>query len=113
MLGFHKLRGHLCASDCLPPGRIVFSIFNIGIFFNAAVMTQIKVLLFYFSVNFSKSNGIFLCFLVGKGHLVFVAMTQSIQLCITRKMLVIKHVGSCFINVCKSSNMIMFPSHLI
>ena len=73
----------------------------------------IKVLLFYFSVTFSKSNGIFLCFLVGKGHLVFVAMTQNIQLCITRKMLVIKHVGSCFINVCKSSKMIMFPSHLI
>ena len=34
------LRGHLCASDCLLPGRIVFSIFNSGIFFYAAVMTQ-------------------------------------------------------------------------
>ena len=42
----------------------MFSIFNIAIFFYAAVMTQIKILLFYFSVNFSKSksNGIFFMF---------------------------------------------------
>ena len=85
----------------------MFSIFNIAIFFYAAVTTQKLILLFYFSVNFSKSNLVyFLCFLLGKGHLVFVAMTQMIQLCITRKMLVIKHVGSYLINVCKSSNAI-------